>query len=178
MRTLSAEPNSYITTGLICLRSERDSRERRCVGFHSSREQLFSMPHAGSWETTAANGVAGVRRASSNTLGVDSCTEGGLISRRRQSKVKKEPTSDEEGWEAWTMSARGVISIHPLRIDAFATRVGPIQPIGRNAIAVGLAEEIIVIQFGKRIRDNDDDNEGVIKRRSPHSKLIGRSKPG
>jgi hypothetical protein len=179
MHTLSAEPNEYITTGLICLRSERDVRERRCMGFHSSREQLFSMPHAGSWEVTAANGVAGVRQVTPDACGIgDSSIQGSLISRRGQRKTKKEPTCDEEGWEAWTMSARGVITTHPLRIDVFATRVGPIKPIGRNAIAVGLAEDIVVIQFGSRIYDNDDDNENMIRRRTPHSRLAGRSKPG
>jgi hypothetical protein len=90
----------------------------------------------------------------------------------------KEVRSDDERWEAWTMSSRGVISIHPLRIDAFATRVGPIKPLGRNAIAVGLAEDIVVIQFGNRIYDNDDVDENVVKRRLPHSRLPGRSMHG
>lgn len=149
------------------------------MGFDSSREQSFSMLHAGSWESTAANGVAGVRRATTDACGVhDNSVEGSVVSRRRQRKTRVEPTSDEEEWEAWTMSARGVISIHPLRIDAFATRVGPIKPIGRNAIAVGLAEDIVVIQFGNRIYDNDDDNENLVKRRATHSRLAGRSKSG
>ncbi|KFZ08945.1 hypothetical protein V502_09049 [Pseudogymnoascus sp. VKM F-4520 (FW-2644)] len=59
MLTLSAEPDPRKSIGLFCLRAERDARERRCIGFHGSTENSYSMSQAGAWEATAANGVAG-----------------------------------------------------------------------------------------------------------------------
>lgn len=148
------------------------------MGFNSSTENSYSMPHAGMWEATAANGVAGVRRASPDVKIVGKGIRDGILSRRREVRIQRETKKDDDGWEAWTMTARGVINIHPLQIDVFAKRVGPIKPVGRNAIAVALAEDIVLVQFGDEIHDNDDDGDRVVKRRTPHPRLAGRSKSG
>jgi hypothetical protein len=51
--------------------------------------------------------------------------------------------------------------------------------IGRNAIAVGLAEGIALVQFGSQLHDNDDDDDdNVSVRRVPRARLAGRSKFG
>ena len=181
MVTLSAKSNPYIRTGLICLRAERDIRERRCIGFQSSIETSYTMPHAGVWEATAANGVAGVRRSIPAAKTTSAGTRGGMLTfRGPQKKTQNEPKIDEEGWEAWTMTASGIITIHPLQIDVLADRVGVIKPVGRNAVAVTLAEDIVLVQFGDRINDNDgDDNDDrLVTRRAPRARLTGRSKPG
>lgn len=176
MLTLSAEPNPRKSIGLFCLRAERDARERRCIGFHGSTETSYSMSQAGAWEATAANGVAGVRRAMPDVQAVRKGIRNSILFRRGgEKRARKDAKLDEEGWEAWTMTARGIINTYPLQVEVFTSRVGPIKPIGRNAIAVGLAEDIVLVQFGDQIHDNDDD-QGVAVRRLPHARSAGRYK--
>jgi hypothetical protein len=176
--TLTADQNPRIRTGLICLRAERDLRERRCIGFASGMEKTYTIPDAGVWETTAANGVAGVRRKKQNPKAIpDAFARDHPRFRRRESMPQKE-SEVEEGWEAWTMTANGVVNIHPISSSLFTGKVGPLCSVGRNAIAVGLAEGIALVQFGSQLRDNDDDDDNVSVRRLPRARLAGRSKSG
>lgn len=143
-------------------------------------QNSYSIPHAGVWEATAANGVAGVRRK--RMPAADAAQESvrdDIFFRKRGKRVQKDPHIDSEGWEAWTMTARGIVDIHPLHIDVLTSQIGPIVPLGRNAIAVALAEHIVLVQFGTQIHDNDDDdNMAVAARRPTHNRLAGRSKLG
>jgi len=176
MITLRAEPNPRLRTGLICLRAERDVRERRCIGFEGGTEKTYSMQDAGVWEATRANGVAGVRpkrqdpRRTSETF-----ARHDTLFRRKAQLTQKDPRTNEEAWEAWTMTATGIINIHALTIGLFTNKAGPMCSVGRNAIAVGLAEDIVLVQFGDQLRDDDDD-EALGK--PLHTRLAGRSKSG
>ena len=176
MVTLSAEPNPRLRTGLICLRAERDVRERRCIGFEGGTEKTYSMQHAGVWEATGANGVAGVRhkRQDPRTIS-ETFTRNDTLLRRKAELTQKGPKIDEETWEAWTMTATGIINIHALTVGLFTNKAGPMCSVGRNAIAVGLAEDIVLVQFGNQLHDDDDD-EAV--RKPPRTRLAGRSKLG
>lgn len=178
MITLIAEQNSRFRTGLICLRAERDSRERRCTGFEGSTEKIHTMQHAGIWEATAANGVAGIRykRPDSQNTSKD-FTQNGTLFRRKAQLARRDPKIDDEAWEAWTMTSTGIVNTHALMSGLFTNRVGPICPVGRNAIAVGLAEDIILVRFGNQLHDgDDDDNNNVAVRRQPRTRLAGRFK--
>lgn len=175
MVTVSAEQNPRLRTGLICLRAERDSRERRCIGFEGGTEKTYSMQHAGVWEATGANGVAGVRRRMQPQNTSETCSRYGSLSRRKVELAPKSQKKDEEAWEAWTMTATGSINIHPLQVGLFTDRIGPMCAIGRNAIGVGLAEDIILVQFGDQLRD-DDDADSTMVRKAPRTRLAGRPK--
>jgi len=136
------------------------------------------MRQAGVWEATAANGVAGVRRKIPEAKVMSkSFIRDSMLFRRGQNSTQKEPKVDAEVWEAWTMTARGIVNVYPLAAGPLASRVGPIKPVGRNAIAVGLAEDIVLVQFGNQIHDNDDDDDVDMSRLS-HTRLAGRSKFG
>jgi hypothetical protein len=178
MVTLSAEPNPRLRTGLICLRAERDVRERRCIGFEGSTEKTYSMPQAGVWEATGANGVAGVRhkRRDPQRLSETHTKNDGTLFRRKAELNQKDAGAAEEAWEAWTMTATGIITIHTLRVGLFTNRAGPMCSVGRNAIAVGLAEDIVLVQFGNQLRDDDDDDSAV--RKLPRTRLAGRPRSG
>jgi hypothetical protein len=177
MVTLTAEQNPRFRTGLICLRAERDLRERRCVGFEGGIEKTYSMQHAGKWEATAANGVAGVRRKRQDLKPMSKTSaRDRTLFRRRDRTIRRDPQIDE-AWEAWTMTGTGIINIHTLRAGLFSNRVGPMCSVGRNAIAVGLAEDIALVQFGDQLHNNDDDDDMGI-RRMPRARLAGRSKVG
>jgi hypothetical protein len=178
MVTLSAEPNPRLRIGLICLRAERDVRERRCIGFEGSTEKTYSMPHAGVWEATGANGVAGMRhkRQDPRRLSKTYTKNDGTLFRRKAELNQKDEKAAEEAWEAWTMTATGIITIHTLKAGLFTNRAGPMCSVGRNAIAVGLAEDIVLVQFGNQLRDDDDDDSAV--RKLPRTRLAGRHRSG
>jgi hypothetical protein len=178
MVTLSAEPNPRLRTGLICLRAERDVRERRCIGFEGSTEKIYSMPYAGVWEATGANGVAGVRHKKQDPqrLSKTYTKNDSTLFRRKAKLNQKDAKTAEEAWEAWTMTATGIITIHTLKVGLFTNRAGPMCSVGRNAIAVGLAEDIVLVQFGNQLRDDDDDDSAM--RKSPRTRLAGRSRSG
>ncbi|KAH8674483.1 sterol-sensing domain of SREBP cleavage-activation-domain-containing protein [Tricladium varicosporioides] len=172
MRTLTADQNSRSRTSLICLRAERDMRERRCVGLAGGIEKTYTIQNAGVWETTAANGVAGVRprRRNPKTASRDS------FPRKNPSNVGNDQDIDED-WEAWTMTASGITNYHRINSSMFTSRVGPLCSVGRNAIAVGLAEGIALLQFGSQLKDNDDDDDDNMSiRRLPRAKIGARTK--
>jgi len=172
--TLSANPR--LKTGLICLRAERDVRERRCIGFGGGSEKTYSMQHAGVWEATRANGVAGIRRKRWDPqMMSETFPRKGTLFRRKAELTQKDQITNKEAWEAWTMTATGIINTHALKVGQITNRAGPICSVGRNAIAVGLAEDIVLVLFGDQLHDDDDD-EAV--RKPPRTRLAGRSKFG
>ncbi len=178
MVTLSAEPNPRLRTGLICLRAERDIRERRCTGFEGSVEKTYSMPNAGVWEATGANGVAGVRLKVQDTRRLsETSARRGTLFRRKAEETQKYARTNEDVWEAWTMTATGIINIHSLKVGLFTNKAGPMCSVGRNAIAVGLAEDIVLVKFGNQLRD-DDDAEDAVGRQPLRTRLAGRSRSG
>jgi hypothetical protein len=162
---------------MICLRAERDVRERRCIGFEGCTEKTFSMQHAGVWEATRANGVAGVRHKGQDPqMMFETFTRNNTLFRRKAELTRKDRKIDEEAWEAWTMTATGIVNIHTLKVGLFTDRAGPMCSVGRNAIAVGLEEDIVLIQFGSQLHDDDDGDDTAV-RKPPRPRLVGRSIP-
>jgi len=128
----------------LCLRSERDARERRCSGFAAGVVSAYSMRNPGIWEATGANGVAGIRRASSKT----------------------QPPQDGRGrWEGWSMTAHGPTAFYELETDLPAEEPGRACAVGQNAVAVALANLVFLIQFGRQLH-GDDADDGVPGRRA------------
>jgi len=86
---------------------------------------------------------------------------------RRKAELPQEDSKmDEEAWKAWAMTATGIIDIHALTSGLFTGRAGPMCSVGRNAIAVGLAEDTVLIQFGKQLHDDVDDDDAIVARRA------------
>jgi hypothetical protein len=170
MTTISAERNPQYRTGLICLRPERDKRERRCSGFVRGAEATYDMQDPGLWEVTGANGVAGIRERRANAHEHGS-GKGGASYRLVNRKLRGRPPqpSLEERYEAWTMTATGIISRHMLTIGLLPSKSAPVCRLARNAVAVGLADIIVLVQFGKTLHD-DDDEEGAVSKPT-HGKL-------
>lgn len=54
------------------------------------------------------------------------------------------------------MTAQGVVNRHKLPTSLLAGAPGPICKLARNAVIVGLADEIVLVQFGRQLRDDDD----------------------
>ncbi|KAK7224999.1 hypothetical protein V2G26_013002 [Clonostachys chloroleuca] len=166
----------YYRSRLICLRSERDVRERRCMGFSSGQESTYSMAEPGSWEASGANGVAGVRRVMSSSIAQTQRHAQSTGLWRRDVKCRSSQGSGggtkQYRWEAWTMTAQGEINTHELTTGLLAVSPGPVCRVGQNGIGVGLADRIVLLQFGKQLRD-DDGADGATDAPT-HGKLAKR----
>jgi hypothetical protein len=167
----------YYRSRLICLRSERDVRERRCMGFSSGQESTYSMAEPGSWEASGANGVAGVRRVMSSSIVQTQRHAQSTGLWRRDVKCRSSQGGGGGGtkqyrWEAWTMTAQGEINTHELTTGLLAVSPGPVCRVGQNGIGVGLADRIVLLQFGKQLRD-DDGADGATDAPT-HGKLAKR----
>ena len=71
------------------------------------------------------------------------------------------------------MTARGITSTHELTTGLPAEASGPVCRLAQNAIAVGLADVIVLVQFGGQLHD-DDSGDGTSSRPT-HGKLSRQS---
>lgn len=165
----------------ICLRAERDRRERKCTGFESVVETTHWLENIEGWEPININMVVGVRRREppsdpdqgSSTDDYDTplptsapCSASSSLRRRRKAEKKLCLDDDDEEWEAWTMDANGVVNTYPL-VDPddreysdeglLVSRAGPVTKIGHRSVAVGFGNTVKVLLIGNE-RYEDEDN--------------------
>lgn len=166
----------------ICLRGERDRRERKCTGFESVVEAVHWLENVEGWEPTNLNMVAGIRRregsnedqSSSEHESSYSSQETNSLRRRRQMQ-KKSSVDDEDEWEAWTMHADGAVTGYPLSYknsesnddSLLVSRVGPVRKVGQQSVAVGFGNTVKVLLVGnERYEEDEDDDLYQISRRA------------
>lgn len=165
----------------ICLRAERDRRERKCSGFESVVETTHWLDYVEGWEPTNLNMVAGIRRREAqqedqSSDDYESCSSSQAYSLRRRKQVQKKPDVDEENeWEAWTMHADGVVTSYPLNYrngednddSLLVSRAGPVCRVGQRSVAVGFGNTVKVLLVGnERYEDDDDDDLYQISRKA------------
>ncbi|KAG0639799.1 sterol-sensing domain of SREBP cleavage-activation-domain-containing protein [Tuber brumale] len=165
----------------ICLRAERDRRERKCSGFESAVESTHWLENVETWEPTNLNLVAGIRRR--ETIQEEpSSDDSELLSphqasslRRRKKMGKKHSTEDDDEWEAWTMHADGVVTSYPLSDCAaeesdeslLVSRAGPVCRVGQRSVAVGFGNTVKLLAVGnERYEGEDDDDISQISRKA------------
>jgi hypothetical protein len=157
----------------ICLRAERDRRERKCTGFESVIETTHWLDNVEGWEPTSLNLVAGIRRRETSQDSQDqsaddyeSPTRCGASLRRRKKLDKKALCDEEDEWEAWTMDACGVVTSYPLHDDSdpdscddglLVSRAGPVAKVGQRSVAVGFGNNVKLLLVGTE-RFEDEDN--------------------
>ncbi|KAK9386636.1 sterol-sensing domain of SREBP cleavage-activation-domain-containing protein [Lipomyces mesembrius] len=123
--------HSYINSNRarrnICLRVERDLRERRCIGFEGVLERQHWLDIVSGWEVTDINVVMGIRRKGDfsldNSTVVDADRSAGLrhrgwngVAGNGSSYVyDNHRATVEEQWEGWTMSMDGTVGTYELR---------------------------------------------------------------
>lgn len=168
----------------ICLRAERDRRERKCTGFESVVEAVHWLENVEGWEPTNLNMVAGIRRretTSEDQSSSDHETSYSLqqthsLRRRRQMQKKQSADDeDEDEWEAWTMHADGAVMGYPLSYknggdndnSLLVSRVGPVSKVGQRSVAVGFGNTVKVLLVGnERYEDDEDEDLYRISRRA------------
>ncbi|KAH8646277.1 hypothetical protein BX600DRAFT_444080 [Xylariales sp. PMI_506] len=158
----------------MCLRTERDTRERRCVGLAAGTISTYSLANPGAWTTTGANGVAGIRPkpkpiTPDSAVATKSSTSYKIALRKqeKQQRLQNNSTSNPEltAWEAWTMTAGGVTALHLLeQPDLPPSDVGPCNQFVQNAAVIGLANAIVLVQFGPQLRCGDEYGDDLRSR--------------
>ncbi|KAK9470199.1 sterol-sensing domain of SREBP cleavage-activation-domain-containing protein [Dipodascopsis tothii] len=173
----------------ICLRVERDPREKRCVGFEAVIEKQHWLDDAGGWEVTDINMVMGLRRKDDAVVGRASPPPDGLRQRRGRPDPAPEPAPDDR-WEGWTMAMDGAVSTFRLRssedakdskrktraadgLSAFAapaarharllvSSLGPVAKLGHRSIAVGFGNAVEILYFeSEEVIRSDEAEEDV-----------------
>ena len=156
----------------ICLRAERDRRERKCSGFESVIESTHWLDNVEGWEPTNLNLVAGIRRIETlqddlNSDDYDSAPQNSSL-RRRKKFVSKPVCHEEDEWEAWTMDSSGIVTFYPLLDDGpsdnceeglLVSRAGPVARIGQGSVAVGFGNNIKVLLVGAERFEEEDSAE-------------------
>lgn len=159
----------------ICLRAERDRRERKCLGFESVEETTHWLEHVEGWEPTNLNMVAGIRRRELPTDDQSSADDYDSppqhTSLRRRKKTETKPVyDDEDEWEAWTMDANGVVVSYPLNDSTdsgssfdydglLVSHAGPVIKIGQRSVAIGFGNMIKVLYVGNERFENEDNSD-------------------
>ncbi|KAI5840369.1 sterol-sensing domain of SREBP cleavage-activation-domain-containing protein [Tricharina praecox] len=159
----------------ICLRAERDRRERKCTGFESVIETTHWLDNVEGWEPTSLNMVAGVRRREvplddQSSDDYESPTHCGSSLRRRKQLEKKNLRCDDEEdeWEAWTMDSCGVVTSYPLHDSTdpdsrgdglLVSRAGPVTKLGQRSVAVGFGNNIKLLLLGMERYEDEDGGD-------------------
>ena len=157
----------------ICLRAERDRREKKCTGFEHVEESFHWMENVEGWEPTTFNLVAGIRRVdlhqdieSSDDYSVNQRKEiASLRQRRKKGKRQTVDDGEDDEWEAWTMSFEGAVTRYSLADKTgnssdkglLVSRTGPFTRIGQRSIAVGFGNAVKVLLVGNERYDEADD---------------------
>jgi hypothetical protein len=176
MHTFTANRIQQERGYLICLRTERNFREKRCAGFEQAFENVYRTEMAGVWEATRFNCVAGIREGSRKTSAARKAQQAlasrGLV--RRKSDLRHNTDADlgpeEEHWEAWAMFSTGEVmtyampeNTHEEETSLLVTRVGPACAVGRKSVAVAFGNAIKMVLLGNELYEDVDD-EGLNNR--------------
>jgi hypothetical protein len=170
---------------LICLRAERDLREKRCAGFEKVVEKVYRTEMAGAWEATLFNSVAGIReeirKSPGNRKDKRALWSYGM-SRRKGGPQPRNPnlTPEEDRWEVWTMLSTGEVVTHSIpesgdrETSLVVTEAGPACPVGRKSVAVACGNVVQIILLGNELYpDVDDDFLTPNARRRPMMRKYG-----
>ena len=164
----------------ICLRAERDRREKKCTGFEHVEHSFHWLDNVEGWEPTTSNLVAGIRRSdlfrdseSSDDYYYPFNQRKDVASLRQRGQKRKQLAVDDgedDEWEAWTMSSEGVVTRYSLADTTgnsndkglLVSRTGPFMRIGQRSIAVGFGNAVKVLLIGnERYNDEDDYDEDI-----------------
>lgn len=157
MHTFSVERRAKNS---ICLRVERDPRERRCLGFDAVTEQLHWLPGVECWNLTDMNMIMGVMQRPERVEESGTRTSGRLmatlIARRKLEALRLWYPAAVRGdvWEGFTMTASGQVRYH--RIPAFSSGSRPLlvshvrqaERFGHKSLVVGFGNVVKVLYVG------------------------------
>lgn len=169
-------------TSLMCLGKPSENEAYSCRGLGSAEEVIHMVEPAGVWEAIASLGLIGIRRCNQSPAPASVASDGGyegpepsaigaaLQDRAiRYNKNRADPSlmsgsmeaSDNDGWEAWTLSISGDFRSRPLAFaphtdtdelhseQLFVAAPGPIAKVGKKSVAVGFGNTVKIITVGK-----------------------------
>ncbi|KFY30703.1 hypothetical protein V493_01727, partial [Pseudogymnoascus sp. VKM F-4281 (FW-2241)] len=147
---------------LICTAPSQPPANPPCRTWTSANLIIHTVPHDGPWQALPCGAIVGVtkRRASRRSSPVDSSSrrvEGSASGLRRRAGTPRAQNGEEtDGWEAWTLSAKG--ERHSVCLggeeDAgrgqqlFVTGCETMARVGRRSVAVGFGNMVKVVMVG------------------------------
>ncbi|KAH8727492.1 sterol-sensing domain of SREBP cleavage-activation-domain-containing protein [Phaeosphaeriaceae sp. PMI808] len=187
MQTLTLEDTPASN---MCLGKPSDREKFNCKGLDRATDAVVSVACAGVWESTGASSVIGIGR--SNTSPTPSSTTSvseddhyiadpialasALKQRAKQHSIPngrlfksssrtsaRTLSSDNDTWEAWTLSSTGEFRSRPLfpddledpagafQDDLFVASPGPMTRLGKRSVAVGFGNTVKIITLGKEL---------------------------
>ncbi|KAH7080319.1 sterol-sensing domain of SREBP cleavage-activation-domain-containing protein [Paraphoma chrysanthemicola] len=198
----------------LCLGKPSDRDKFKCRGLDEAEEAVHYVEPAGVWESTSALAVVGIRRSNpsptpSTTSDADEtyyppepmALASALKQRARKQSIPNASTkigsratthtsaSNDDTWEAWSLSAAGEFRTRPLapddldtpaaafEDDLFVASPGPITQLGKRSVAVGFGNTIKILTLGKELFQGPPSLEnGAVD--SGYGSLSGRGRRG
>jgi hypothetical protein len=175
------------STSQLCLGKASDNESNRCKGLQHATESVYRVDSAGVWESTDALSIIGIRRSAlspsplSSASGIDGgyyTVEPNTLTSALKLRATREgrpnnifsinstvgtrypPASptDNDAWEAWTLSSTGEFKSRPLVSEddgpfLLVTTPGPMVRLGKRSVAVGYGNTVKIITLGKETFD-------------------------
>ncbi len=172
----------------ICLRVERDPREKRCLGFEAVTEHQHWLSNVDCWSVTGMNILMGVRKKNINennddmvyteqlqnsSTGIFSHNNNntnGIRNRRKRNmrstnnEFEQSSSSSQIGtgglWEGWTMTPKGKVTYYDIPSSPLSSSSGLlIKKIGPIA---NFGHKSIIVAFGNIMKVLYLGNEDLI----------------
>jgi hypothetical protein len=168
---------------LICTAPDSPSTDPPCNTWTSADITVHNIPHDGPWQTLPCGAIVGVtkHRASRRPSPGDSSRRDTSASglRRRGAGTQRALHAEEaDGWEAWTVSARGEMHVVDLYGEGdrgeqlFVTGCEAVVGVGRRSVAVGLGNMVKVVNVGNERFEGEDGGVEVV------TAMAGRRRKG
>ncbi|KFY54902.1 hypothetical protein V496_07145, partial [Pseudogymnoascus sp. VKM F-4515 (FW-2607)] len=154
LRTYSPSQES----DLICTAPSHPPTNPPCNTWTSADLAIHKIPHDGPWQALPCGAIVGVAKhcASRHSSPDDNVSAAGLR-RRRAGASRAQRAEESDGWEAWTLSARG--ERHSVDLGGendgggrgqqlFVTRCETVARVGRRSVAVGFGNMVKVVMVG------------------------------
>ncbi|OBT83542.1 hypothetical protein VE02_07793 [Pseudogymnoascus sp. 03VT05] len=157
---------------LICTAPSQPSSNPPCNTWTSATLTIHKVPHDGAWQALPCGAIVGVtkHRASRPSSPSDSPSRSSSASglRHRAGTPRGQKAEETDGWEAWTLSARGERHSVDLAGEGgrgeqlFVTGCETLARVGRRSVAVGFGNMVKVVMVGNE-RFEGEEGAGEVK---------------
>jgi hypothetical protein len=151
----------------ICFRDPSTPGSKTCCLWRETVEHRFEVENPGQWEALQVGYLVGVRKRESVSAETSVRPPANIGLRRRGSKsrpIDEGVVSEDEAWEVWSISARGLQVTSPLfgyneRDHLLISELGPMKKVGKRSLAVVLGNIVKVITVGHENFDGESSND-------------------
>ncbi|CZR59367.1 related to SREBP cleavage activating protein [Phialocephala subalpina] len=146
----------------ICFRDPWTPGSKTCCLWRETVEHRYEVENPGQWEALQVGYLVGIRKKESPEEANPRPPANIGIRRRGANRTSLErQNTEDEAWEVWSISARGLRATSPLfgyneHDHLLISSLGPLQKMGKRSLAVALGNIVKIISVG---HDNFDAAE-------------------